>query len=453
MPLNRFAKTRLDAWFKHQRRKPLILRGARQTGKSTSIRQLGQSAKFFIEINLENHLDLELVKTCHSATDLCERLQQKYGLSNLPPDTLLFLDEIQEHPPALTWLRFFHENHPEIAVVAAGSLMEVRLRDSHLPFPVGRVEFMRLEPLSFFEFLEATNGGRIASDLRGEFSNPNGIPTGLHQLATERLRHFLLVGGMPEAVSVWAETENLNEVSKVHHDLVQAYFEDLLKYGLRTGTSALQSVLLAAPNLYGSRFKNRNLVSGLKDRALAEAIELLELAMVIHRAVPTYSQQLPLIPRAKAAHKLIPLDVGLALSQLGVRAEQLLDLPVESLLDGRIAEMFVGLQLLGTSTNGPRNLYFWTREYKGGRAAEVDYLVSTAEGILPVEVKAGKTGSLKSLHQYLAASGGSFGYRLASGAGGVEDLKVKITQGRTILYRLKSLPLYMAELIPVSPTG
>lgn len=437
----------LAAWRTHPRRKPLVLRGARQTGKTTAVRRLGEGVSRFLELNLERHEDLALVRTCHSAGALLERLQQKHDLARLPRDTLLFLDEVQEHPEALGWLRYFLEDHPEIAVVAAGSLLEVRLRDETLPFPVGRVEFLRVEPLTFLEYLRATSDGRLAEDLTSAFPEPGGVDEGLHHLAMERFREFLLVGGLPEAVEVWRTTRSLVEVRRVHVALRQAYSEDLLKYGTRGDTRQLELILENAPAHYGARFKNRHLAPGEKDRPVAAALGLLERAMVLYRVAPTSATRLPLSARQRAARKLLPLDIGLALSQLEISPEHLAGRAVESLREGRIAEAFVGIQLLAARPDQPRALSFWTREGRANSRAEVDYLLPSSEGVLPVEVKSGASGTLRSLHRYLATSEGDLGVRLWASPGGLEHLRVDLGGGEILEYRLRSLPLYLAELL------
>ncbi len=451
MTFPRTADDRLRTWFAHPRRKPLILRGARQTGKTTAVRRLGEGSSLFLELNLERHDDLSLVRTCRSAEELLRRLETRANLKSIPDGALLFLDEIQEHPDALKWLRFFYEDRPDLAVVAAGSLLEVRLRDEPLPFPVGRVEFLRLEPLTFLEFLRAADDGRLAEDLEQAFDSNEGVESSLHELGMERLREFLLVGGLPEAVDVWASTKSAVEVGAVHGALRQAYAEDLLKYRIPGGTRHLETVLAAAPAHYGSRFKIRQLASGEKDKPVAKALELLEQAMVLYRATPTAARTLPLVPRARAARKLLPLDIGLALSELDVRPEHLAGKPVESILDGRIAEAFVGVQLLAAHPDRARALSFWTREGGSSSNAEVDYLVPSPEGVIPVEVKAGVAGSLKSLHQYLLEAEVDLGVRLSSAPGGLENLRAKLNDGRVLSYRLRSCPLYLAELVGASP--
>lgn len=447
MPFSRSCDARLSAWYGGTRRKPLILRGARQTGKTTAVRRLGEVAPRFVELNLERPDDLRLVRACRSADDLVRTLERDRGGSELEAGTLLFLDEVQEHPEALQWLRFLYEDHPELAVVAAGSLLEVRLREERPSFPVGRVEFQRLEPLTFLEFLRASGDERIAHDLEDVFRTTEPPTESLHLVAMERFRDFLLVGGLPESVEVWNETRDLASVGRVHRALHQAYSEDLLKYRVGDKTRYLEAVLAGAPAHYGARFKVRGLAPGEADRPVTEALSLLEQAMVLYCAYPTASRALPLVPRPRAARKLLPLDVGLALTELQVRPERLAEQPVESLLDGRIAEAFVGVQLLAAHPDAPRSLAFWTREGGVNSSAEVDFLVPTPDGVVPVEVKSGASGSLKSLHQYLAASETDLGIRLASQRGGIEELRVDLPQGGELRYRLRSLPLYLAELV------
>ncbi len=447
MTFPRAADGHLAAWMAHPRRKPLILRGARQTGKTTAVRALGESCPLFLELNLERHEDLALVRSCRSPDELLTRLEVRENVKGIPPGSLLFLDEVQEHLDALRWLRFFYEDRPELAVVAAGSLLEVRLREESLPFPVGRVEFLRMEPLTYLEFLRATGEERLAEELELAYVDAKEVAPSLHELAMERLREFLLVGGLPEAVDVWASTRNLVDVGAVHRALRQAYVEDLLKYRVRAGTRHLEMVLASAPEHYGSRFKLRHLVPGEKDRPIREALTLLEQAMVVHRAKPTVAKTPPLVPRSRAAQKLLPLDMGLALAEMGVRSENLADRPVESILGGRVAEAFVGVQLLAAHPDEPRSFFFWTREGGSTLNAEVDFVVPSAAGILPVEVKAGAAGSLKSMHQFLSDAETTTGVRLSSSAGKTEQLETTMTDGRVLRYGLRSVPLYLAELV------
>ena len=438
MAFKRQATQLLSSWYSDKHRKPLILRGARQVGKSTAVHQLANQAPFYIELNLERHEDLMLIKSCNSANELMQRLGQQLGKVDFPDDTLIFVDEVQEHAEAVKWLRFFYEDHPKLAVIVAGSLFEIRLRENPQSIPVGRVEFMRLEPLSFIEFLVAIGDEMIAKDIECSYFEERVIDEGLHQLAMVRFRLFLLVGGLPEAVAIWCTTKNHTEVFRVHQNILQGYREDLLKYGKHRRIQELQHILTNAPTHYGGRYKTTTLAAGLKEKQVAEAIDLLEQAMVVYNVRPTANTQVPFTPRARAAKKLLPLDVGLALSQLNTTPEQLKNTKIESLLDGRIAEMFVGVQLLGRHTGQMRSLFFWTREGAAKSNAEIDYIISTKRGVVPVEVKAGATGTLKSLHAFMEKSKTNYCVRFSSARGGIQKLKG---------YTLHSLPLYMAELV------
>lgn len=445
MTFPRHANAQLARWYASPRRKPLILRGARQVGKSTAVQTLAGEVPLLLELNLERYEDLSLIRSCRSAAELVQRLEQHHNVTTLPPGTLIFLDEIQEHPEALSWLRFFYEDRPDLAVVAAGSLLEVRLRTHAMPMPVGRVEHLRIEPLSFGEFLVATGDDRIATDLTEAADRSNGIPEGLHTLAMERLRSFLLVGGLPEAVGVWRSTKNLVEVAHVHRSLDQTYREDLLKYGRSNRITHLQHVLERAPAHYGARFKMRTLAGEDKTRPVSEALSLLEQAMVLYSVSPTSSTAIPLVPRPKAAKKLLPLDIGLALSQLDIRAEQLAGPNVESLLGGRVAEAFVGIQLLNRHVRESRALSYWIREKGRQSTAEVDYLIPTPSGLMPIEVKSGATGRIRSLFSYLTASGGHEAVRLFASSGGTEQVTMPNGSGQRIRCTLRSMPLYMVE--------
>lgn len=447
MAFKRNASESLSRWYQRKMRKPLILRGARQVGKSTAVQQLATQAPFFIELNLERYEHLSMVSACNSASELVERLCQLHNVVTLPENAILFIDEVQEYPEAVKWLRFFYEDFKEIAVVVAGSLFEIQMREHPQSIPVGRVEFMRMEPLSFLEFLHATNDNALASEIQELYCSGERIKEGFHQLALDRLRQFLLVGGLPEAVEMWSETQNYTEVSRVHQNLLQGYREDLLKYGKQHRIQEMQHVLSTAPMHYGSRYKTRALAAGNKEKPISEAVQLLEQAMVLFNVLPTSRTEVPFIPRPKAAKKLLPLDVGLALAQLHITSEQLKGVNIESLLDGRVAEMFVGIQLLGQHTDQMRRLFFWTREGAANSNAEVDYIIPSSTGSLPIEVKSGATGSLRSLHSFMEKSEENLCIRLSTARGGTQELKRQLQSGASIEYTLRSLPLYMAELL------
>jgi len=439
----------LREWYDSPGRKPLVLRGARQTGKSTSVRQFGKQMKLFIELNLERFEDLRLVRSCNSAKDLLQGVAARHGVGELPAGTLLFVDEIQHSAQAVQWLRFLYEDDLHIATIAAGSLLDVRMKGEGFSFPVGRVTFRTIGPLSFSEFLIPANAEVLSKAVVERLRNLEPIPGPLDQSASDTLRSYLLVGGMPEAVARWAQTGDLAHAREVHLDLRQAMAEDVQKYPGHS--ESVEAALGSLRHHYGLRFKYENFVFGRRSSQMRTALDKLEGAGWIHRAAPTSSLDVPFRVKAKAAAKLIPLDVGVALTDFGLPPNMVDQFGIERLVDGRFAECFVGQQLLSTADCRAQDLFFWVRE-SSRATAELDFLVSGNRGVIPVEVKSGKAGSLKSLHQFLCRAKGSVGIRLHAGPMRDETLNVQMPDG-TLNYRLISLPFYLAEHVPSIETG
>jgi len=437
-------------WSESGGRKPLVLRGARQTGKTASVRNLGSSFDLFVEVNLERFDDLSMVRACRSHEDLLSALRTRHNIVEWPRRTLLFLDEIQESPEAIQWLRFLYEDHPEIFVVAAGSLMEVRLADKGFSFPVGRVTFRVQRPFSFFEFLRATGHEVLLGSITESTLGGSGPPPPVHKQALDLLRDYLLVGGMPEAIVRWATDHSYEAVRQIHADLVNALAKDIQKYGRGKETSYLEAAFENLPHHYGTRFRYENFAPGFKSQLMKTAVTKLEGALVVSRVWPTSSLDLPLQRKTKSAPKLLPLDIGIATSTSAVSIDQARRLPLEGLLDGRLAEVFVGRELLA-SGSGTDDLFFWVRDSSRGNA-EVDYLLETSRGPVPVEVKAGASGSLKSLHQFLWRSDQTMGLRFFVGSYSDERHTVRMPNGE-LSYRLLSLPLYLAGLVGHDPAS
>ncbi len=434
----------LQAWSRSPRRKPLILRGARQTGKTAAIRNLGRSFDLYQELNLEHLRDRRLLELCDSPQELITTLLTRQGLSRAPPRTLLFLDEIQASPKAVHMLRYFYEEMPEIAVAAAGSLLEVRLARTDFSFPVGRVNFRHLHPMSFFEFLEATHQAELARRLERCAREGTGATGGLHELGMRALHDYLWVGGMPEAVSRWAEDRSPAAVREVQNDIQLAFEDDLSKYGAGPGLEDLQSVFLALPDHVGLRFKYERLCPGVRAESARSALDLLGRAMIVRLAEPTCDLRPPHFPRPKVAPKLLPLDVGLALAGMDLPYQELRSASLDELRDGRVAEIFVAQQIVAQRLRHDPALRFWVAE--GGAEAELDLLLNLPTGPLPVEVKSGRQGTLRSLHRYLQRSGQREGLRLWASGQLDEEHEVKL-DGAALRYRLRSWPLYLAEMI------
>jgi hypothetical protein len=441
MYLPRSIDRALQAWCESDDRKPLVLRGARQTGKTSAIRQLGSRFELFLELNLERYQDLALVRASRSADELLSGLAVRNNLNRLPSRTLLFLDEIQESAEAIGWLRFLREDHPDLAVIAAGSLLEVRLQEKGFSFPVGRVTFRILRPMTYMEFLRASARDVLAERLRAVMQGDEELSPPLHEQAVAALRDYLRVGGMPEAVVTWLSERGEAAVRRVHSDLVQAFAEDLQKYRGIRDLAYLEAAFDNLRHHHGRRFKYENFAPGYRSQLMKTALGKLEAAMLVTRAWPTGSLRLPLVIKPRSAPKLLPLDTALALSTMGFEASALRTTAIEQLLDGRIAEMFVGQELIASHEWG-QPFHFWVSESARGNA-EVDFLLARDGRPLPVEVKAGRSGTLKSLHQFLWRSKVAEGVRLYSGPFEVREHSARMPDG-DMTYTLKSMPLYLA---------
>ena len=436
----------LREWSTSTSRKPLILRGARQTGKTASIRELAAGYELCLELNLERYEDLALVRSSKSAEELLLSLRARHNLTAFPDRTLIFLDEIQESPEAIRWLRFLYEDHPELAVVAAGSLMEVRLQERGFSFPVGRVTFRTLRPLTFREFLRAAGHDVLLEEIVSAANERQPLPVPLHNQASELLSTYLQVGGMPEAVTSWIESGVATSARQVHRDLIDSLAEDLQKYRGVRDVSYLEAAFENLRHHYGLRFKYENFATGYRSQLMKSALGKLEAALVITRVRPTSSLAAPPVVRTRSAPKLLPLDTALALTAMGFDASELGQWPLGKILGGRVAEMFVGQELLAAL--GPREgeLYFWVNESSRSNA-EVDFLLAVSGQLLPIEVKAAASGALKSLHQLLWRAGLNEAVRLHSNPIADESHQVKMPGG-ALEYRLLSLPIYMAFQVP-----
>lgn len=445
----RMMDAELLAWANDAARKPLVLRGARQVGKTAAVRHLGSSFELFLELNLDRFEDRRLVDAAQSVPDLLAALRVRANVIKFPPQTLLFIDEIQESATAMKWLRFFQEDHPELAVVAAGSLLELRMQERGFSFPVGRVTLRYLRPFSLFEFMAACGHGVLAEMVRGSVATMAALPRPAHDQTLDLLRDYLHVGGMPEAVASWVQARSAVAVRQIQTDLLQAFAEDLVKYQRPADRGYLEAAFDHLRHHYGLRFKHENFAPGFRSEVTKSALARLEGAMVVRRVWPTSSCVVPLQTRARAAPKLLPLDIGLALSAMGVPISDLIRQALDSLLDGRVAEMFVGQELLTNEIRSDAPLHFWVTESSTANA-ELDYMVCAADGVRPVEVKSGASGSLKSLHQFLGRSGTQNGYRLYAGELAEQRHQVRVS-GQVVDMRLVSLPLYCASLVGSVP--
>lgn len=406
---NRMIDQYLAEWAESDSRKPLLLRGARQVGKSTAVRHLGAKFKNFVEINLERDRRLQEVFLADlDVRRIVAELSAMAGQPITPGETLLFIDEIQMCPEAVMSLRFFKEDMPALHVVAAGSLLEFALQD--LPtFGVGRIHSMFMYPMTFDEFLTA-NGEQRLMEARNEASAAAPLPAPLHEKIVSLYRTYLLVGGMPEAVGKWVETHDYLKCQEVLDDIVLTYEDDFPKYKKRVDPMLLRATLRSAAEQAASKFVYSAVGGGYKTHQVKAALELLTLAGILVPVTHTAANGIPLGSEAdRTCRKMLLLDSGMLLRLLNMSTGDITPLvsqiltssPAELVNKGPLAEMVAGLELLRYQTPNLRHdLYYWQRAAKNSMA-EIDYLTSHQQRVLPIEVKAGTQGGMKSLWMFM----------------------------------------------------
>ncbi|MFH1022677.1 MAG: AAA family ATPase [Planctomycetota bacterium] len=400
--MNRSIEHQLLFWKNRPQRKPLIIRGLRQVGKTYSIEAFGQ-AHFKNTVTF----DFEKERGCRNifsgdlgARAILSQLEVYREQRIIPGETLVFFDEIQACPRALVALRYFHEELPDLHIAAAGSLLEFAMED--VSFPVGRVEFLWMHPLSFGEFLSAL-GHNLLIEQRPTLDTTHPASEIIHQKFTEILRQYFIVGGMPEAVKAFAETNSFEEAGRVHRSLTAAFTQDFSKYGGRMDKDCLAHVFERIPAHAGEQIKYARLYPEKRIETIQRAMRVLEQAMIIRRVTASSAQGLPLGASASdKIFKCVFADIGLLRHLSGLPAKDVLS--AGNLLDafrGGLAEQFVGQELL-SERNGSENgkLHYWARANRNS-SAEVDYLLVRDGRIFPVEVKSGSVGKLQSMRIFL----------------------------------------------------
>ena len=444
MKLKRDGLNALVEWSRRPTRKPVVVRGARQVGKSFLVRMLAE-AQFddMVEVNFERDEKARELFRSRSPSEIVELLEARTGVRIVPGRTLLFLDEIQAAPPAFAALRYFAEELPALHVVAAGSLLEFVLTDQTFSVPVGRIEYLHLGPMTFEEYLNATDKAGLLEVVR-EWAPPAELNRVLHADLMDLLRQYLIVGGMPEAVAAFVDTGSYVESDRVKQSVLLTYRDDFAKYGRSASHRRLEKLLPRIPQLVGRKFVYASVDREERSRDLGRALELLCLARVAHQVRHSSANAIPLGAEAQdRGFKVLFMDVGLVCTVLGLNAAELALTSDPTLVNGgALAEQFVGQHLLyDRPPYEPPDLHCWIRE-KHNANAQVDYVLSFGETIVPVEVKAGTIGSLKSLHVFLNEKKRSFALRLNSDLPSLVQGRVVAAAGPTS-FQLLSLPLYM----------
>ncbi len=432
-------------WLNSSGRKPLVIRGARQVGKTWLIRDFAASCgRQLIELNFERRPNLESLFSSNDPKEVMLNIASSTGSKISPTHAILFLDEIQAAPHLLEKLRWFAEDMPELPVVAAGSLLDFALAKHEFSMPVGRIGYLYLEPLSFEEFLDAIGQHELRAYLE-HYDWKLELPEALHTQLMKIMKEYLIVGGMPAAVASWATEKAPDTIHQIHFDLLATYRDDFAKYSGRLTIDRLEDIMSSVPRQLGKKFIYRDANAETSTTSLKQALDLLIQARICHRIVSTSANGLPLgAEMNEKFSKVILLDCGLCSASLGLSIHQLTTLSEISMINsGGMAEQLVG-QLLRTMMPAyvPPSGYYWLREKKGAEA-EVDYVIQHEDQIIPIEVKAGTTGTLKSLHQFMKEKKKKTAIRINSDLPRLGSVHIKDSLGISIEYNLLSLPFYL----------
>lgn len=399
----------LFEWAKRENHKPILLRGARQVGKSTAVRHLGESFESYVEINFEKQPEYKaLFKENLDVKRIIPQMSAISGKSIQPKVTLLFLDEIQECPEAIMALRFFKEDMLDLHIIAAGSLLEFAL-DELPTFGVGRIHSMFMYPMTFDEFLKA-NGEDLLLQERNQATISNPLSEPLHNKLVNLFRIYILVGGMPAVVSKWVSTHDFLQCQEEQDDIVISYEDDFPKYRKKIEPNLLRQTMRSVAVQTTNKFVFSKVGGEYKSNDVKKALEMLTLAGIIIPVTHTSANGLPFGSEAdKSFRKYLLLDTGLMLRLLNMTIgngkeliQQILTSNVTDLVNkGSMAELVVGLELLRYQSPNIRNeLFYWVRQAKNSQA-EIDYVINYNQSVLPIEVKAGTQGGMKSLWLFM----------------------------------------------------
>ncbi len=449
--MKRLVSRVLDDWLSDTRRKPLVLRGARQVGKTWLIRDLAaRSGLDLAELNFERDPGLKKHFLANDPKKIIAELSLVLGKEISPARSILFLDEIQSAGEVLKTLRWFEEEMPSLPVAAAGSLLEFTLSDFPYSVPVGRISFLHIEPMGFREYLAAHGQDGLLSAL-SSWRPGQELSPAAHEKAAEWFDRYGMVGGMPAVVAEDVAGRKPGGCREMQKDLLAALRIDFAKYRSRMDRDILDVVLKAVAQSIGAKFVYARVAEGVKQHQAKKALELLAAARVCHLVGYTGANGLPLGSESRDRfRKAILGDVGLLHALLGTPAAEAFPSrrDISPSLLGRVAEQIAGqeLRLMSGSVGDGPDLFYWQRE--GGRPGEIDYVAQIHGKIVPVELKAGAAGSMKSLHQFMFEKGLDFAVRIDLNPPSLARVTVKTTMGKPVSFRLMSLPAYLLWRLP-----
>jgi predicted AAA+ superfamily ATPase len=453
---NRRAVEEIKSWYNRSKRKPLVIRGARQVGKTTAVRLAAKELSVgIIEINLERHTGLEPLFKSYKLEELLFNFSLISGEKiSKESKAILFLDEAQATPAAYSCLRYFQEDMQGLAVVLTGSLLDQVLRDSTIPTPVGRVEHLFMSPLTFEEFLAATGEAAALNAIEMLTRNTmHLIADSMHENLMAQVRRYTLCGGMPYCVQTAIDTHfNHAEIAKYQIELLQSYKDDFAKYTGSQSAPQLNAFFNGIIGQIGLQFSHKQaneiaLNSSGNNRLLNEALERFIEARLFYRVLHSRADTIPLGGDTKIRiSKFLFIDIGLLLAAQGIAAQSIMSAPLELTNRGIIAEQFVGQQLLAAKPGyiNP-SLYYWQPPKSEGQA-EIDFLYESGNRIYPIEVKSGTSGTIKSLHSYVLKKQTTEAIRISSAKPSVHELVAKANKQEKA-FRLINLPFYLVNQI------
>ncbi len=440
MTFKRNIENSLHRWKSSTTRKPLIIRGARQVGKTTLIHDFARSYTHAIVLNLEKLADRRYFDNLEDVHTIMEAL---FLANNIPSsaitNTLLFIDEIQESPKAIQLLRYFYEELPLLHIICAGSLLEFAMQKVH-SFPVGRVEFLYLHPLNFQEYLEAIGKQQLLEQLK-----QIPIKQMAHQALMDTFHRYAIIGGMPEVVNIDVERNNLSDLPMIYESIWSTYKNDVEKYTSNdTERKIIKHLMDTAPLYLDERVKFQGFGnSNYRSREIGEAFRTLDEAKIIRLIYPTTDLIPPLKTDLKKAPRLQFLDTGLVNYSLGIQAEMLAMNDLNIAYKGAVIPHLITQEIISLQSISAHKPNFWVRE-KSQSSAEVDLLYTYKQFTIPIEIKSGSTGSLKSLHQFIEAANHPYAIRMYGGSFKVEQAMTPNKKP----YLLLNLPYYAGTLLP-----
>ncbi len=396
-----FYKTLTD-WKDFPDRRPLLIRGARQTGKTYIVNEFGTNEfDHFICLNFERNPEFKEIFNTFIPDEIIEKISLFTAKKVIPGNSLLFLDEIQECPKAIVSMRYFYEEKPGLHVIGAGSLLEFALSSEDFRMPVGRIQYLYLYPLTFGEFLDALG----ETDLRNfilDLKNLENLPEGLHIKLNEYVRKYFITGGMPAVVKEYITTRDVLNCQRIQRSILDTYIDDFAKYSRVTKHVYLKKVFNAVPAMVGQKFVYAQVDRLDKSRVLKDALELLETAGIVTRVRQTSGAGIPLAASVhESIFKVLFLDIGLFHAISGLYSETAKEGDFTAIFKGSVAEQFAGQELIACHSPYTRaELYYWGRDSKNS-TAEIDYLIEKDAHVIPVEIKSGSTGRMRSMHMFI----------------------------------------------------